>query len=91
MLNNFKSSSFEQIAMDAKERGEEACKFLRSLVEKEIEVETSNKEGETVKEKKKSNFLAIKRAYFKEYYPDLLPKAKPKQKTMDQIMKDLGF
>lgn len=88
MLDNFKTTDFTQIVLDAKERGDEACKFLRSIVDKEVEVE-KEVDGKMETKKRKASFLAVKRAYFEKYYPDLLPKAKAK--SMDQILKEYGF
>ena len=44
------------------------------------------------KQVNKYPFITLKRAYFKKYYPELLPVAKtPKGKTMEDILKSRGL
>ena len=44
---------------------------------------------EEVKYRRKRTFLEIKRHYFGLYYPEMLPKAKPKKQTMYDLLEEL--
>ena len=78
MTINYLTATINDLANDAKVRGSEATAFLKELV---CSTKT-NKHGE----KKPLSFIAIKRAYFKKYLPELLPQAKPKAPTMKEIV-----
>ena len=75
---NYLTATINDLANDAKTRGSDATNFLKNLV---CSTKT-NKRGE----ERPMSFIAIKRAYFKKYCPELLPQAKPKAPTMKEIV-----
>ena len=75
----YKKEQFADIIADAKAHGraEELKTYGLAKVK--------GKEGK----KRQRTFLEVKRWYFGQYYPDMLPKAKPRQKTMYDLLEEL--
>lgn len=78
---DYKSATIEDLVKDAKKQGKEAIDLLKSFRDKKI----VDKKGV----ERQVSFITIKRAYFKKFYPDQLPKPKPKAKTINDWLDEL--
>lgn len=81
----YRNCSFNDLVNDAKSNGrtEELKNYgLSTVSAKRVDKETGNK----VSYKRQRTFLEIKKWYYSMYYPEMLPKAKPKPATIyDQL------
>lgn len=77
-MKNYKNITIQDIVDDAKSQGSERISFLKNL----LSIKIVNKNGKEYG----LSFIQIKREYYKKFYPEFLPVAKPKAPTMKELV-----
>lgn len=83
----YKKAQFADIIADAKAHGR--AEELKTYGLGKVTAKRVEEDGTKVSYKRQRTFLEVKRWYFGQYYPELLPKAKPKKKTMYDLLEEL--
>jgi hypothetical protein len=83
----YRKAALEDLIADAKQFGR--VDELKTIGLGKVNATKVNDEGKKVSYKRNRTYLEIKKVYFQRYYPDMLPVAKPKKKTMYQIFEEL--
>ena len=79
---NLNDINMEYIISYVKSKGEKDIKWLKELNAKKVD---NDKNGKA----RKISFIEIRNEFARKYFPDLVPKAKEKKKTMNQMIDDL--
>jgi len=77
----YKDCQPADLLADAKE-SKDRREFLKEFAKTQV---PNQKNGKM----RKPTFFEIKRAYYEKFYPDLTPAAKPKKKTIFQLIDEL--
>ena len=78
---DYKTAKIEDLVKDAKKQGQEAIDLLKSFRDQKI----VDKRGVV----RQVSYIAMKRAYFKKFYPEQVPQPKPKAKTINDWLDEL--